>query len=72
VRLRVAPAQLRRGTHINALLIDVFDPELLAVATVARETGLPALAAGLVDGRQLDELTIFIIDGAPIAVAAVS
>ena len=34
------------------------------LATVVHEAGLPALAAGLVDGRQLDELTIFVIDGA--------
>jgi hypothetical protein len=70
-RVRITPAQLRRGTHVNAASVEVFDPELLAVATVVREAGLPALAAGLVDGRQLDELTIFVIDGAPIAAAVV-
>jgi hypothetical protein len=63
-RLRIAPAQLRRGTHVNATSADSLDPELYALATVVREAGLPALAAGLVDGRQLDELTIFTIDGA--------
>ena len=68
--VRITPAQLRRGTHVNALTADVFDPELLALATVVHEAGLPGLAAGLVDGRQLDELTIFSIDGAPIAAAA--
>jgi hypothetical protein len=66
-QLRIAPSQLRRGTHVNALRLDVFDPEVLALATVVREAGLPALAAGLVDGRQLDELTVFAIDGAAIA-----
>jgi hypothetical protein len=66
-RTRILPAQLRRGTHVNAVSVDVFDPELLALATVVHEAGLPALAAGLVDGRQLDELTVFAIDGAPIA-----
>jgi hypothetical protein len=70
-RVRITPAQLRRGTHVNALTADVIDPELLALATVVHEAGLPALAAGLVDGRQLDELTIFVADGAPIAAAAV-
>ncbi|MBC7978505.1 MAG: hypothetical protein H7138_26260, partial [Myxococcales bacterium] len=46
------------------------EPELAELATLVREAGLPALAAGLVDGRQLDELTIFVIEGAPIALAA--
>jgi hypothetical protein len=41
-------------------------------AQLRREAGLPAVAAGLVDGRQLDEITIFCIDGAPIAMAATS
>jgi hypothetical protein len=66
-RIRIAPAQLRRGTHVNALAASVLDPELLALATVVPEAGLPALAAGLVDGRQLDELTIFVLSKAPIA-----
>jgi ornithine cyclodeaminase/alanine dehydrogenase-like protein (mu-crystallin family) len=69
-RVRVAPTQLRRGTHVNAVSAESFDPELCKLATFVREAGLPALAAGLVDGRQLDELTIFTIDGAPIAASA--
>jgi ornithine cyclodeaminase/alanine dehydrogenase-like protein (mu-crystallin family) len=69
-RVRIAPTQLRRGTHVNTVSAEVFDPELLTLATVVHEAGLPALAAGLVDGRQLDELTIFAIDGAPIAATA--
>jgi hypothetical protein len=69
-RIRIAPAQLRRGTHVNAGSADVLDPELLALATVVHEAGLPALAAGLVDGRQLDELTVFAVDGAPTAATA--
>ncbi len=64
-RLHIVPTQLRRGTHVNALLAAVLDPELLALATVVPEAGLPALAAGLVDGRQLDELTVFILSDAP-------
>jgi hypothetical protein len=68
--LRITPASLRRGTHVNTLWLDTLDPELHALATVTREAALSALAAGLVDGRQLDELTIFIADGAPIAAAA--
>jgi hypothetical protein len=63
--VRIAAAQLRRGTHVNALTAGVFAHELLAVATVVPEAGLPALAAGLVDGRQLDELTIFILSEGP-------
>ncbi|HEU4734512.1 MAG TPA: hypothetical protein VFT22_41765 [Kofleriaceae bacterium] len=66
-RVRVGAAQLRRGTHVNAVSADVLDPELVALATFIREAELPALAAGMVDGRQLDEITIFAIDGAPIA-----
>jgi hypothetical protein len=64
-RVRIAPTQLRRGTHVNAITADVLDPELLTLATVVPEAGLPALAAGLVDGRQLDELTIFVISDGP-------
>jgi hypothetical protein len=37
------------------------------LATVVPEAGLPAHAAGLVDGRQLDEITICVIGDAPIA-----
>lgn len=64
-RIRITPAQLRRGTHVNALTAEVLDPELLAIATVVPEADLPALAAGLVDGRQLDELTIFVLSDGP-------
>jgi hypothetical protein len=71
-RVRILPAQLRRGTHVNAVTAEVFDSELFAVATVVREAGLPALAAGLIDGRKLDELTIFVIDGAPVAALALT
>jgi hypothetical protein len=67
VRIRISPAQLRRGTHVNAIAAAALDPELLALATVVPEAGLPALAAGLVDGRQLDELTVFTISDGPSA-----
>ena len=70
MRIRVTPAQLRRGTHVNALTASVLDPELLALATVVPDAGLPALAAGLIDGRQLDELTIFVVDDASTTVIA--
>ncbi|MEO8551583.1 MAG: hypothetical protein ABI678_16510 [Kofleriaceae bacterium] len=55
----IAAAQLRRGTHLNVLGPAVLDPELLAIATVVDRAALPAMAAGFVDGRQLDELTVF-------------
>jgi hypothetical protein len=68
-RVRITPAQLRRGTHVNAVSAGVFDPELLALPTFVHEAGLPALAAGLVDGRELDELTVFAIHGALVAIS---
>jgi len=55
----VLATQVRRGTHLNVLGPAVLDPELLAVATVVDRAALPAMAAGFVDGRQLDELTVF-------------
>jgi hypothetical protein len=69
---RVTPARLRRGTHVNVAWGGVIDEELRALARIVREAQLPGLAAGLVDGRQLDEITIFVIDGAPTAVAALA
>jgi hypothetical protein len=73
VPMALAAAQLRRGTHVNALAMVELDSELRALATVTDEPqGLPALAAGLVDGRQLDELTVFIAGDAAIAAAALA
>ncbi len=71
--LALAAAQLRRGTHVNALAAVTLDADLAQVAAITRERGgLPALAAGLVDGRQLDELTIFLLDDAAIAAGALA
>jgi len=72
--LLIDPAQLRRGTHINVLVPGAtFADELARVATITHEApGLAELAAGLVDGRQLDELTVFVIGDAQIALAAVA
>jgi hypothetical protein len=39
---------------------------------VGPEPGLGELAAGLVDGRQLDELTVFVLGEARVALAALS
>ncbi len=67
------PAQLRRGTHVNVLAGATFADELAKVATITHEApGLAALAAGLVDGRQLDEITVFVAGDTQIALAAVS
>ena len=63
--------QLRRGTHVNVLGPSAIDRDVVAVIT-DEPRGLPALAAGLVDGRQLDELTIFIAGDAAIALAALA
>ena len=69
--VELKPAQLRRGTHINVLAKAKLDPELAKLATIAHEIpDLGKLAAGLVDGRQLDELTIFVIGDGSIAVRA--
>jgi hypothetical protein len=66
--LAVDAARLRRGTHVNALAAVSLDDELRALATIIDEpTGLPALAAGLQDGRQLDELTVFVAGDLAIA-----
>jgi ornithine cyclodeaminase/alanine dehydrogenase-like protein (mu-crystallin family) len=64
------PSQLRRGTHVNLLAGGELDPDFAQIATVVRESELPAMAAGFVDGRQLDELTIFVLDDAAIAEAS--
>lgn len=65
VPMQLAASQLRRGTHVNALAKIELDDDLRAVATITDEAkGLPALAAGLIDGRQLDELTVFIASAA--------
>lgn len=56
----IAAAQLRRGTHVNLLGDpDCADTELLQLATVVDTAALCQMAAGFVDGRQLDELTVF-------------
>ncbi len=66
------PALLRRGTHVNLVgCAPRLDDELARVASVTHETpGLGALAAGLVDGRQLDEITVFVIGDSAIALGA--
>lgn len=71
--LALAAAMLRRGTHVNALAPCTLDADLAALAAVTREIpGLGELAAGLVDGRQLDEITVFQAGDAAIAAHALA
>jgi len=71
VPLALAATQLRRGTHVNLLAGGSLDDELQRIAAVTEEEpGLGVLAAGLVDGRQLDEITVFVVGSAAIALGA--
>jgi hypothetical protein len=54
----VDPTWLRAGTHVN-LIEGSLDVAALPRAVVADLDALAAMVAGLRDGRQLDELTIF-------------
>lgn len=58
--ITIAAPSVRRGTHVNVLAPVTLDDELKQVATIVDEQGLTKLAAGIIDGRQLDEITIFI------------
>ena len=58
--IAIAASQIRRGTHINVLAQATLDDDLKSIATLVDESGLTKLAAGIIDGRQLDEITIFI------------
>jgi hypothetical protein len=69
--IALAAAQLRRGTHVNALAPIDIDGELAAQVYDDR-SGLTALAAGIIDGRQLDEITIYRASDAAIAMAALT
>lgn len=73
-RITILPAQLRRGTHVNLLSeLARYDAELAKLASITHEhPGLGELAAGLVDGRQLDELTLFVVGDAAIALGALA
>ncbi|MFT3693317.1 MAG: hypothetical protein QM831_09275 [Kofleriaceae bacterium] len=56
--VEIRASDLRRGTHLNILCVNPIDPAL--VATIVSRAELPQMAAGFVDGRQLDELTVFV------------
>jgi hypothetical protein len=68
--IEIRAMQLRRGTHVNVLGAATIDDDLRRLATISDETSLGALAAGLVDGRQLDELTVFIAGDLAVALGA--
>ncbi len=71
VPLELRADQLRRGTHVNLLAGGAIAPDL--EAAVSRETpDLGRLAAGIVDGRQLDEITVMIAGDATIALHALA
>ena len=60
VPLTLAAVQLRRGTHVNALARIDIDHDLRAIARIVDDAALVEIAAGRVDGRQLDEITMFL------------
>jgi hypothetical protein len=72
--LALHAAQLRRGTHVNLLVTTAaIDEDLRRLATIVEEhPDLASVAAGLVDGRQLDELTVFVAHDAALACAALA
>ncbi len=65
---------IRRGTHLNVLTATAtVGDELATIAVITHEwPGLGDLAAGFVDGRQLDEITVFLAEDAAIARAAIA
>jgi hypothetical protein len=68
----VTAKQLRRGTHVNVLTAPFVIADDVNASRFDEARDLPALAAGLVDGRQLDELTVFFAGDAAIALAALA
>jgi hypothetical protein len=60
VPLAIAAAQVRRGTHLNLLAAVTLEDELRAIAVVVDGPRAARMAAGLEDGRQLDEITLFL------------
>jgi hypothetical protein len=69
--VEIRASQLRRGTHVNVLSSATIDDELRKIAAISEESrDLGALAAGLVDGRQLDEITVFFSGDLQIALGA--
>jgi hypothetical protein len=57
--IRIERAWIRQGTHLNVAAGSV-DDELRAVAVVITPAILSEIVAGVIDGRTLDEITIFL------------
>ncbi|MGE0871270.1 MAG: hypothetical protein AB7P03_22105 [Kofleriaceae bacterium] len=73
IQTPLTPEKLRRGSHLNVLAPSDLEDNLERVAMIVHEhPGLGDLAAGLVDGRQLDEITVFVVEDAVIAIGALS
>jgi hypothetical protein len=60
VPIAITAAQIRRGTHVNVLAAATLDDTLRAIAMVADGARVARMAAGLEDGRQLDEITLYV------------
>jgi hypothetical protein len=69
--IEIRAEDLRRGTHVNVLAPAIL-PELPGAMLVNEDPDLGRLAAGFSDGRQLDEITLFVAGDAAVARAAVS
>jgi len=65
---RIDPTWLRAGTHVNLLRGAFTQPPAHASQIRADVDVLATMVAGRVDGRQLDELTLFVV-GAPDALS---
>jgi hypothetical protein len=70
--IAIRARDLRRGTHVNALARVLLAPELEQLAAIYGEHALGQLAAGLIDGRQLDEITVFVAGDISIALSALT
>ena len=64
--VRIERAWIRAGTHLNVVAAKV-DDEILAVAKVVTEAATPGtygtlgeIVSGVKDGREVDELTVFL------------
>jgi hypothetical protein len=60
VPITIAATQLRRGTHVNVLAPATLDDALRSIALIADGARVARMAAGLEDGRQLDEITLYV------------
>ena len=72
----IARSSIRSGTHLNLAPGIAIDDALRAFAIVVPESGAPMtlarIAAGFDDGRQLDEITIFVAQDLAVARSALA